>query len=196
MPSGQKIPYSQSELAWLEARKLMPRRELTEQFNVAFCRSVSEQNIKALCQRNGWKTGRTGCIAKGDAPWNKGVTGYMGANATSFQKGQRVHNHKPVGYERTSKDGYIEIKTAEPRTFELKHRVVWRENGRELPNGSIIAFKNGIKTDCRIENLMLMTRNELARLNQSYIKLSTPETHLSCILMAKVKAKINEVNRD
>lgn len=34
-----------------------------------------------------------GRFKKGSVPWNKGVTGYMGANRTSFKKG---HNSRPL----------------------------------------------------------------------------------------------------
>lgn len=60
---------------------------------------------------------------------------------------------------------------------------------QEIPKGMVVSFRNGIRTDCRIENLILLTRAELARLNQSYIKYSTPDTHETCILLAKIKDK-------
>ena len=66
-----------------------------------------------------------------------------------------------------------------------KHRWTWEQHHGEIPKGMVVSFKNGIRTDCRIENLILLTRSELVRLNQSYIKYSTPETHESCILLAK-----------
>jgi hypothetical protein len=46
----------------------------------------------------------------GAKPWNLGVTGYMGANPTSFRKGHMPHNHRPIGSERLTKDGYLERK--------------------------------------------------------------------------------------
>jgi hypothetical protein len=35
---------------------------------------------------------------KGAVPWNRGVTGYMGANRTSFRKGNKPQTWRPVGY--------------------------------------------------------------------------------------------------
>lgn len=193
MPKGIAIKYTEEMLMFLRQHEETPRTELTCKFNAKFGYNLSPDSIKAKCLRMGLKTGRTGCFAKGQTSWNKGKKGYMGANVTSFKKGQRGWNAKPIGYERITKDGYIEVKTAEPRTFELKHRVVWEKAHGEIPSGHALVFKNLNKQDCRIENLMLVSRAELARLNQSYIKHSTPETHESCILLAKIKDKTHKL---
>ncbi len=37
-----------------------------------------------------------------------------------FAKGNVPPNHRPVGSERISKDGYIEVKVAEPKQVEIK----------------------------------------------------------------------------
>lgn len=74
-----------------------------------------------------------GFFPKGHQPTNKGrkQTEYMSdaqiekTKATRFKKGCIPKNHKEVGYERITRDGYIEVKTAEPNVFELKHRLVW-----------------------------------------------------------------------
>ena len=193
MPKGIAIKYTEEMLMFLRQHEETPRIELTCKFNEKFGYNLSPDSIKAKCLRMGLKTGRTGCFAKGQTSWNKGKKGYMGANVTSFKKGQRGWNAKPIGYERITKDGYVEVKTAEPRTFELKHRVVWEKVHGEIPGGHALVFKNMNKQDCRIENLMLVSRAELARLNQSYIKHSTPETHESCILLAKIKDKTHKL---
>lgn len=61
--------------------------------------------------------------------------------ATRFKKGHVPKNHKPVGYERITRDGYIEVKTAEPNVFELKHRLVWIEHNGEIPLVIIFSLK-------------------------------------------------------
>ncbi len=72
---------------------------------------------------------------KGHNSWNTGKrqSEYLTpeaierTKATRFKKGQKPHNHKPVGHERITADGYREIKTAEPNVFKLVHRVVWEK---------------------------------------------------------------------
>ena len=63
MAKGVDIPYSAAEREFLSANRAMPRRELTAAFNGRFGRSVSVNNISAMCKRNGWTTGRSGRFA-------------------------------------------------------------------------------------------------------------------------------------
>lgn len=195
MPKGIRLVYTDEMVEFLHEHKTMLRKEMTALFNKKFGTNISRRTLNTKCERIGALTGRTGRIEKGSTPWNLGKSGYMGANATSFKKGNRPHNWQPVGYERITKDGYIAVKIADPNVFELKHRHVWQQAHGPLPKGYVIVFKNKDKQDCRLENLEIITRGELARLNQSYKNLSTPETHESCIVMAKIKSKIHQFEK-
>lgn len=106
---------------------------------------------------------------KGFIPANKGKKqkDYMSAEAiektvkTRFPKGHLPHNHKPVGYERTNVDGYTEVKTKEPKTFELKHRLVYQEHFKVvLKSSDVVRFKDGNKQNFSIENLELINYTE------------------------------------
>jgi hypothetical protein len=56
---GARIRYSAEELAFIERHSAMPRVELHAAFLRTFVRpSVSVDNIKSLCTRMGWNTGR------------------------------------------------------------------------------------------------------------------------------------------
>lgn len=110
---GQRLTYMPEELAWIEARKEWDRKRLHSAFCFMFDRTdVSLVNLNALCKRNGWFTGRTGCFEKGvrraDNPSRKGHAP-AGCEKGWFKKGQEPHNTKHLGYERVSKDGYVEI---------------------------------------------------------------------------------------
>lgn len=114
-------------------------------------------------------------FAKGHQPMNKGrkQTEYMSAKqiekskATQFRKGDLPKNHKPVGYQRITRDGYIEVKTREPKVFELKHRLVWREHNGDIPLGCNIQFKDGNRQNVCIENLYMISRSEQLRTENS-----------------------------
>jgi len=75
-------------------------KEITELFNKKFNLDVTAEIIKGLLSRKKIKTGTLGFFKKGSVPWNKGKKGYMGANKTSFKKGNIPANWKPVGSER------------------------------------------------------------------------------------------------
>ena len=185
---SKPIKYTPEQLSFIQSNCVLARKELTEKLNAQFGTDFTVSHIKSLCTRKKWNTGRTGCFEKGNIPLNKGTKGLTGANKTSFKKGQNTWNKKPVGYERIcSKDGYILIKTAEPNTFKLKHRVVWEQAHGPVPKNHVIAFLNQDKTDCCLENLILMSKAEMVRYSQSFHRLATPQSNKSCLLMAKIK---------
>lgn len=190
MAKGQAIKYTLEQLDFVKSNCTLERKELTQLFNEKFETQLTVQGLSSLCKRNKWRTGRTGCFEKGSVPPNKGTKGLTGANRTSFKKGQSVWNTKPIGYERIDKkDGYVHIKIAEPNVFALKHRHEWEKHYGPVPDNHVVAFKNQDKTDCRIENLILMSKSEMVRYAQSFHKLANSETNETCLLMAKVKTK-------
>jgi hypothetical protein len=107
---------------------------------------------------------RANRFKKGSVPANKGKPmspeRYAICKATMFKKGQIPHNHRPVGSERVSVDGYIEIKVAEPKKWRQKHRVVWEAANGPIPKGYNVQFRNKNRQDCRIENLDLISRRK------------------------------------
>ena len=104
-----------------------------------------------------------GMFLKGHVPFNKGKKQHEFMSeeviqktiATRFKKGQIPVNIKNVGYERITRDGYVEIKTE--KGFVLKHRMLWEKYYGKIPKRHVIRFKNGNKQDVRIENLELVT---------------------------------------
>jgi hypothetical protein len=87
---------------------------------------------------------------------------------TQFKKGNKPYNWKPVGSERINIEGYVEVKIAEPRKWELKHRVVWKQINGEFPEGAIVKFKDGNRQNCDIDNLLLTNRLSLCKENSFY----------------------------
>lgn len=166
--NSKAIAYSNDELAWVEANQAgISRQALTQSFNAKFDRSISQQNITGLCKRNKWANGRDTRRKKGCVSWNKGVTGYMGANKTSFKKGVMPHNHKPVGHERITKDGYIMVKVAEPKKFRPKQIITWEKVHGKLPKGYNLRFLDNDRANCDIDNLMLIPRSVNAVVNST-----------------------------
>lgn len=188
--------YSKSEIEFLRANCTLSRNDLTKAFNLAFGLNISDQAIKGTLARHRILSGRSGCFEKGHTTWNAGKTGYMGANATSFRKGNIPQNHKPIGYERITVDGFVEVKTQEPNVFELKSRLVWRANFGEIPKGSIVKFIDGDSMNFEPSNLTLMTRSELLALNRFYRHKESDSTiKPTLITAARLKSKIHQISR-
>lgn len=125
----------------------------------------------------------------GHVTWNKGKQGYMGANKTSFKKGNKPHNHKPVGSTRIDKDGYLLIKTAEPRKWELMHRHVWEKANGTIPKHSIVVFKDGNKLNCELANLQLISKAE--NMQRNTIQRFPEEIKTTIKAISKLKKTIN-----
>lgn len=137
---------------------------------------------------------------KGHIPANKGQRMpdeiYAKCKATMFHKGNIPPNKVSVGTEIIeSKDGYVKVKTAEPNVWEYKHRLVWQENNGAIPEGFIIQFRNGNRTDCRIENLYMISRAEQLRTQNSLAARYPEELRSLIYLKGSLKRRITMFNR-
>lgn len=105
--------------------------------------------------------GNSGSFKKGNIPWNKGITGFMGANRTSFKKGRLPHNTREMYSERLSKDGYIEIKVGRNKWLG-KHRYIWEQHYKtEVPKGYAVIFLDGDNRNFEIDNLKIISRGSI-----------------------------------
>lgn len=153
--------YTIDQLAFLQARKDMDRKKLTLLFNRRYGTTMSFDAIKQLMLRKRWLSDRDGRFKRGHATWNKGAKGLPSFSPeTTFKKGNRPVNAKPVGTERISKDGYIEVKVAEPKKWMTKHRHIWEQyHGKTVPRGHIVIFMDGDNRNFAIENLKAIPRS-------------------------------------
>lgn len=163
-----------------------PRPWITEQLNAMFGCSIKVKQVQAKCYDLNLKAADNGRLKKGAPSWNKGIPNSTGISSTRFKKGHNLSERVPVGYE-SMIDGYVMIKHKENEPMRLKHHVIWESVNGPIPDNRIVAFKDKDRTNCDIDNLVLMSRAECIRLSQSFIKYSTPETHETCILLAKLK---------
>lgn len=162
--------------------------QIQEAFINKFGWQITIEQIKNYISRYKLNTGRTGQFEKGSVPHNKGVKGCAaGCEKTWFRKGHIPVNHKPVGSERITRDGYIEIKTAEPATWKLKHRKIWEEVNGPIPKGYIVIFKDGNKLNTDIENLLMIKRGVNAVLNRTGMYNYSDEHKETAVLLAELK---------
>lgn len=173
--------------------------ELMAIFNDRFGTDMVLQQIKTAVHNRGITSGRTGCFEKGHKPWNTGTKGQglTGANVMSFKKGNVPPNRKPLGSERVDKkDGYILIKIAErdphtgfPVRHKHKHVYVWEQDNGPVPEGMVVAFRDSDRLNIEPENLMLVSRAELLRLNQRGYKDTPDELKPSVLALSKLEVK-------
>lgn len=63
---------------------------------------------------------------------------------------------------------YMRIKIAEPNKWQMLHAYIWEHKHGEIPKGHCVIFKDKNTLNTRLDNLMLISRVELVRLNQKY----------------------------
>lgn len=178
--------------------------EIMDAFNEKFAdTTITKRQVSSALKRYNVKTGFDGRFRKCQAAYNKGKkqVEYMGAEAiektkaTRFKAGNIPKNHRPVGSMRRNVDGYNEIKIAEPNKWELYSRYVYRSNYGEIPKGCVVIHVNGKSDDDRIENLRIISRSAMARLNQSGLFGDNEEINETAIAIAKINDKIGIVKR-
>lgn len=168
--------------------------QLAQLFRLRFGEIVTADMIKGTRHRYKMLTGRCGRFKPGSKPHP--LAGAKSANSTSFKKGQRPINHRPVGSERISRDGITEIKVAEPKTWRSKHAVIWeRHHGRPIPKGHLVRFMDGDRTNMHPDNLVLVTRGENATLNRHY-RNSPPELMPINHALIKLETAIKKRQRE
>jgi len=187
-------------------RKEYKGRSVTELriiFNDKFNTHMTWDQIKTAVHNRGFTSGRTGHFPKGHKPWNHGTKGQglTGANKTSFKKGSVPPNRKPLGSERIClKDGYVLIKVAEwdhnfnrPTRWKFKHVHTWEQAYGPVPDGFAVCFRDGDKLNCDDpDNLMLVSRAELLRLNKHGYKDASASLKPSILAMVKMEVKMFE----
>jgi hypothetical protein len=105
-----------------------------------------------------------------------------------FQPGHLPKNKKPIGHQRITKDGYIEVKVEEPNRFDLLHRFMWKVWNGPLDEGQIVTFIDGNQKNCNIDNLKCITR-ETNMINNSIQRY--PENMRNVMIMnGKLKSAI------
>lgn len=150
--------------------------------------NLTRSNIRTVLRNYKISTGITHRFKKGHVPWSAGTKGRLTANSGSFKKGITPQNLKVIGsVRRETKDGYLIVKVARKKWRAL-HVVKWEhEHGEAVGRGNVIIFKDGNKDNLNSDNLVRLTRGELAILNKDKLGYLTPELNDLRIALAKVK---------
>ena len=171
-------------------------KEIQSMMSCKFGFDYTHHQIKGAITRNKLNTGRTGRFEKGHATWNKGTKGLTKANVTSFKKGQKPHNYKPLGSERITKDGYCEIKVSDTgRRWRPKHVLIYEKHHGKVPKGSAVIFLDGDKRNFDIDNLYLVTRSQLAMLNKNSLIQKDAELTKTAINVVDLMKKISTIEK-
>lgn len=201
--------YTTEQIEWLAANVAgRQHSEVAALFNEHFGTDFPAAKILSLSMRHGLKNGldyrlpkgsqvgKATQFKKGMTPWNKGMKGIkIGGEATQFKKGQRVWNYKPVGSERINADGYLDVKIADPNKWRGKHKIIWEAANGPVPQGHVLIFADGNPMNVTMDNLLLISRRELAIMNKRGLIGKSAELTKTGIMIADVYLKIGERKR-
>lgn len=131
--------------------------------------------------------------AKGHQPANKGkkmpAETYAKVAPTMFSKGNKPHNFRPVGSERLTKDGYLERKIADPKTWRAVHILVWEAAHGPVPAKHKVIFKDNNKLNNELTNLECVSYADLMRRNS--IVRYPADLRFAMKTLKKLKKQIN-----
>lgn len=171
-------------------------KDIARMFNDHFKLDISCTAIVGAMKRNNIQTGRTGYFSKGNTPHNKGKKMppevYEKAKATMFKKGNIPSNYRPVGSERTTVDGYREIKVADPNKWELKHRYIYEQHYGKISKEDIVIFLDNDKTNLDINNLKCISRKEHLYMNENKFRFEDRDITYTAVNIAKLAIKTRE----
>ncbi len=193
---GKRLMKPKEEQFIFDNHKGTGHQAMADMVNATFGTSYTKEQIKSFYARNKLDSGLTGRFKKGHEPWNKGrQKDWKGGEDTQFKKGNKPHNWVPIGSERITKDGYVQIKIQDgqlQKNWRGKHILIWEKINGPLPKGHAIIFGDGDKRNFEIDNLICVSRSQLARLNQNGLIQNDAELTKMGIVVADVITKISE----
>ncbi|NWL89587.1 HNH endonuclease [Paenibacillus sp. 79R4] len=172
--------------------------ELAKLVNKKFNLQITARQMNTYKNNHGLVSGLDCRFSKGSTPANKGTKGLynVGGNRTSFKKGQRSQNYKPVGSERIDRDGYTLIKVSDlgpwHKRWRHKHKVIWEEKHGPIPKGHVILFADQNRRNIDLDNLIMIKQSQLSVLNKKGLLHDDAELTKTGIIMADIYLKIGE----
>lgn len=154
------------------------RDEITEMFNERFNDNRTMRSIGGLLSRRKIRTNMQGYktrLNKGHTPWNKGKSVCAPGSEKGWFKKGHTDKRSPVGAERFTSEGWMEVKTAQPDIWEKKHLVVWKKSKGEIPYRHVVLFKDGDRKNCELDNLMMVHQNAMTTVGKRKAAIDDPE---------------------
>ena len=72
------------------------------------------------------------------------------------------------------------------------HRAVWVEHHGEIPDGMMVSFRDSDPLNCDIDNLMLISKSENARLNRRGLRFEDPDLTDAAVSMVRLEGAIRD----
>lgn len=159
---------------------------------------ITTRQIRTWKKNHKTASGYDSRFRAGRLSQNKGMTwnDFMSPEAqersrlNQYKKGHVPKNRKELGEVYLRSDGYVWIKVQDGtgnRNWTQYHRYVWEQNNGPVPEGHKLIFLDGDRTNCRIENLMLVSDGVLSTANKWFGLGKEPEINKAIVKAAELK---------
>lgn len=199
-----KNKYSDEHLQFIKDNIRNTEKDLVDMFNNNFEIKINIHILGNIKTKLGIKSGLVGGrFEKGHKTFNKGKKwiDYMNVDSqnncrkTTFKKGNQPHNHRPVGSERITKDGYIQIKVKEPNKWQLKHRFIYEKANGKIPKGTKLIFLDGNRFNFELSNLQIITCEQSLIMNQNHYFTTNKNLTKTGVIVSNLMSKTREKTR-
>ncbi len=124
-----------------------------------------------------------------------------------FKRHHKIHsglpkgrNANPIGHE-CIKNGFIIVKTGDTpkagyRNYKPKHYVLWEKVNGPVPEGYNLIFLDGNKRNFHLENIELVTKEELGIITRLNLQSEFAEITKTGILIARVIAAMEKKRKN
>ena len=82
-----------------------------------------------------------------------------------------------------------------PSVWKLKHKLIYEQHYGPLPEGGIILFADGNKSNFDIDNLILTTQREMMAMNKHQFCSTDPELTKTGMAIVRFKLAIQDKER-
>ena len=208
LPCGEH-DYSKCRLVTQEQAEYMaeiipyrPATEVTAMVNERFGLDLTVQQVRGWKKNHRFGSGYDTKFRKGVRSHNAGkkIEEFMSPEqiehfkATQYTKGHRSKNSVPVGTI-TWRDGYLLIKYQDfhgVKNFMPLHRFIWQQANGPIPKGYKIYFKDGDRSNCKLENLDIVKNSVLTAANRWIGMTDNREINDAVIALAKLKVEVSD----
>ena len=202
-PPGRSntIPHIWTDKEKEYLKKITPgnhHKEIQKLLNEECNTDFTLEQIKGAISRYKLTTGFTGQFGKMHIPFNKDKKGVCakGSEKGWFKKGTIPPNHDIIGTEKITVDGYTTVKVAEPNKWRLKQQLVWEKYNGLIKKGYVVIFGDGNRQNLEINNLILVSRQQLLILNKNKLIQKDAELTRTGVIIADLYQKISKIKRD
>ena len=136
-------------------------------------------------------------FTNGHIPWNKGLKNWQKVKPKNlFKKGDLPKTTRDVGSERQNKDGFIEVKIANPAVWRLKHHVIYEKyHNSKVGRWDKVIFLDGNKRNFDINNLKKVSNSEQVYLSKTKLLGNNPQINKTALILAKLTANVKKIEK-